>query len=72
MRHLVAAIGWASYLTCWAVTGRRQTWCAHAYRRQHRSRFWRAWVVAFDFLLRWRHPDGHCCAEHRAYHGDDG
>jgi len=69
--RFVAILGTASLLICWALTGRRQTLCAYAYRRQHRSRFWRFWVVSFDWLLRRRNPDGHCRCEHRSYHGDE-
>lgn len=70
MRVLIWTIGTASLLACWAVTGRRQTICAYAYRRRHRSRFWRAWVACFDWLLRHRHPCGHCMHESRTYHGE--
>ena len=68
-RALISAIGWASLLICWGLTGRRMTLCAYAYRRRHRSLFWRAWCVVFDWLLKWRHPCGHCEHEHRTYHG---
>lgn len=69
-RALISAIGWASLLICWGLTGKRMTLCALAYRRRHRSLFWRAWCAVFDWLLKHRHPCGHCEHEHRAYGGD--
>mgnify|MGYP007117022272 CR=1 FL=1 len=69
MRHLITAIGWASFLLCWSLTGRRQTLCAYAWERQDR-RFWRAWVLFWDWALIRRHPCGHCKHEHEVYHDD--
>ena len=55
---LVWALGWLSLWTCWAATGRRRTWCAHALGRPEWH--WRAWVWFFDAALGREH-----CREQR-------
>ena len=58
MRKALRTLAALSLLTCWALTGRRETWCARAWRLRHRP-FWRAWVAVWDAVFK-AVEDRHC------------
>lgn len=57
-RSVIWLIGWGSLLACWLLFREWRTLCARAHGRP--EAFWRAWVRAFDWLLRWLGDDCHC------------
>jgi hypothetical protein len=52
---LVWSLGWLSLLTCWAVTGKYRTWCAHAHAKD-----WHRFVRLIDRAVHWLDGPDHC------------